>query len=225
MASWERPAVFSWLAALGVEEDEMRRVFNLGVGYRLRRPARTMSSSPCGRWSPRGSRRGWPAVWSSGEGRRTLTLRVGVLISGSGSNLQALIDDPAPDRRRLRGRSTRADAPAVSPRAGSGDGCRALVATDERDERSRLAGAARRRAGGARRLHGDPLARVRRPVQRTDAERASLAAARLPRLERRPGRPGSWCPRDRRDRASRRRRPRECRYRPDRAAGGVARLL
>ncbi|HVG89252.1 MAG TPA: phosphoribosylformylglycinamidine cyclo-ligase [Gaiellales bacterium] len=33
MSSWERPAVFSWLAALGVEEDEMRRVFNLGVGF------------------------------------------------------------------------------------------------------------------------------------------------------------------------------------------------
>ena len=31
--SWKRPAVFDWLASLGVEEDEMRRVFNLGVGY------------------------------------------------------------------------------------------------------------------------------------------------------------------------------------------------
>jgi phosphoribosylformylglycinamidine cyclo-ligase len=30
--SWERPAVFSWLAERGVEEDELRRVFNLGVG-------------------------------------------------------------------------------------------------------------------------------------------------------------------------------------------------
>jgi phosphoribosylformylglycinamidine cyclo-ligase len=25
--------VFGWLASLGVEEEEMRRVFNLGVGY------------------------------------------------------------------------------------------------------------------------------------------------------------------------------------------------
>ncbi|HEY0389676.1 MAG TPA: phosphoribosylformylglycinamidine cyclo-ligase [Gaiellales bacterium] len=33
LASWERPAVFTWLASLGVEEDEMRRVFNLGLGY------------------------------------------------------------------------------------------------------------------------------------------------------------------------------------------------
>ena len=30
--SWERPAVFQWLAR-HVEEDELRRVFNLGIGY------------------------------------------------------------------------------------------------------------------------------------------------------------------------------------------------
>jgi phosphoribosylformylglycinamidine cyclo-ligase len=30
--AWERPAVFRWLAR-HVEEDELRRVFNLGVGY------------------------------------------------------------------------------------------------------------------------------------------------------------------------------------------------
>jgi phosphoribosylformylglycinamidine cyclo-ligase len=30
--SWERPAVFAWLAGHGVEEDELRRVFNLGIG-------------------------------------------------------------------------------------------------------------------------------------------------------------------------------------------------
>jgi phosphoribosylformylglycinamidine cyclo-ligase len=31
-AAWERPPVFSWLAARGVEEEELRRVFNLGIG-------------------------------------------------------------------------------------------------------------------------------------------------------------------------------------------------
>jgi phosphoribosylformylglycinamidine cyclo-ligase len=31
--SWERPPVFAWLAAQGVEEDELRRVFNVGIGY------------------------------------------------------------------------------------------------------------------------------------------------------------------------------------------------
>jgi phosphoribosylformylglycinamidine cyclo-ligase len=30
--SWERPPVFHWLAERGVEEEEARRVFNLGIG-------------------------------------------------------------------------------------------------------------------------------------------------------------------------------------------------
>ena len=30
--SWQRPPVFTWLADRGVEEDELRRVYNLGVG-------------------------------------------------------------------------------------------------------------------------------------------------------------------------------------------------
>ena len=30
--SWERPAVFQWLAEQGVEEEEARSVFNLGIG-------------------------------------------------------------------------------------------------------------------------------------------------------------------------------------------------
>jgi phosphoribosylformylglycinamidine cyclo-ligase len=30
--AWERPVVFSWLAERGVEEEELRRVFNLGIG-------------------------------------------------------------------------------------------------------------------------------------------------------------------------------------------------
>lgn len=31
--AWERPAVFDWLAAHDVPEAELRRVFNLGIGY------------------------------------------------------------------------------------------------------------------------------------------------------------------------------------------------
>jgi phosphoribosylformylglycinamidine cyclo-ligase len=31
--SWERPSVFAWLRENGVEEEEARRVFNLGIGY------------------------------------------------------------------------------------------------------------------------------------------------------------------------------------------------
>jgi len=32
-AGWERPPVFAWLAAHSVPEDELRAVFNLGIGY------------------------------------------------------------------------------------------------------------------------------------------------------------------------------------------------
>jgi phosphoribosylformylglycinamidine cyclo-ligase len=32
-SSWQRPAVFGWLAEQGVTEDELRRVFNIGIGY------------------------------------------------------------------------------------------------------------------------------------------------------------------------------------------------
>lgn len=38
-AAWERPSVFAWLAEHGVAEDELRRVFNLGVGYCAVMPA------------------------------------------------------------------------------------------------------------------------------------------------------------------------------------------
>ena len=31
--AWERPPVFGWLAERGVAEDELRRVFNLGIGW------------------------------------------------------------------------------------------------------------------------------------------------------------------------------------------------
>ena len=30
--AWERPPVYAWLDERGVEEDEQRRVFNLGIG-------------------------------------------------------------------------------------------------------------------------------------------------------------------------------------------------
>jgi phosphoribosylformylglycinamidine cyclo-ligase len=31
--AWQRPPVFAWLAEQGVEEAELRRVFNVGIGY------------------------------------------------------------------------------------------------------------------------------------------------------------------------------------------------
>ena len=30
--AWERPRVFAWLAEQGVDESELRRVFNVGIG-------------------------------------------------------------------------------------------------------------------------------------------------------------------------------------------------
>ena len=32
-SGWERPPVFAWLVGQGVAEDELRRVFNIGIGY------------------------------------------------------------------------------------------------------------------------------------------------------------------------------------------------
>ncbi len=32
-AAWQRPPVFDWLAERGVAEEELRRVFNIGIGY------------------------------------------------------------------------------------------------------------------------------------------------------------------------------------------------
>ena len=32
-SAWERPPVFAWLAEHGVSEDELRHVFNIGIGY------------------------------------------------------------------------------------------------------------------------------------------------------------------------------------------------
>jgi phosphoribosylformylglycinamidine cyclo-ligase len=39
MASWTRPPVFDWIASLGVAEEEMSRVFNLGLGFAAYVPA------------------------------------------------------------------------------------------------------------------------------------------------------------------------------------------
>jgi phosphoribosylformylglycinamidine cyclo-ligase len=44
--SWQRPPVFSWLTEVGVEEEEQRRVFNLGVGYCAVVPAEDARHAP-----------------------------------------------------------------------------------------------------------------------------------------------------------------------------------
>jgi phosphoribosylformylglycinamidine cyclo-ligase len=32
-SSWERPEIFSYISRAGVSEEEMRKVFNLGIGF------------------------------------------------------------------------------------------------------------------------------------------------------------------------------------------------
>ena len=45
--AWERPPVFAWLAGEGVSEDELRRVFNLGIGYCVVVPAGDVAAGDC----------------------------------------------------------------------------------------------------------------------------------------------------------------------------------
>ena len=99
--AWERPPVFEWLAR-HVDEDELRRVFNLGIGY---------------------------CAVVAGAGRGDLVIGrierdvIGVLVSGEGTNLQALIDAGLPivavasNKPDARGARARASARASRPRS------------------------------------------------------------------------------------------------------------
>ena len=97
--AWERPPVFEWLGR-HVDEEEARRVFNLGIGY-------------CA--VARGARR---RPRDRPDRRRV----IGVLVSGEGSNLQALLDAGLPvcavasSRAGARAleRATTADVPATA---------------------------------------------------------------------------------------------------------------
>ena len=87
-ASWERPPVYAWLDEQGVSEDEQRRVFNLGIGYCAvvraeDAPHAALTVIGAARGGDRGRRVGGRGV-------------IGVLVSGRGSNLQALIDQDLP---------------------------------------------------------------------------------------------------------------------------------
>ena len=45
--AWARPRVFGWLAGEGVSEEELRRVFNLGIGYCVVVPAGDIAPGDC----------------------------------------------------------------------------------------------------------------------------------------------------------------------------------
>ena len=99
---WQAPAVFAWLAGLGVERGEMRRVFNGGIGFVAVVPPAEAAAAIERLRRRRAARRGRSAR-SCRRGRRVpagavAPVRIGVLVSGSGSNLQALIE-------RVHGRS------------------------------------------------------------------------------------------------------------------------
>ena len=145
-AAWERPDVFGWLAEHGVAEDELRRVFNIGIGYCAVVPAADVR-----RGRPR-DRPGRGGVDGVVVGRRV----IGVLVSGRGSNLQALIDAGLP----IVAVASNVEG-APRPDAGRGAGSPTAAFPLERLRRSRrarrrdggLARGARRRARRLRRLH------------------------------------------------------------------------
>jgi phosphoribosylformylglycinamidine cyclo-ligase len=67
LGSWQRPAVFGWLGSLGVEEAELRQVFNLGMGYAAVVAAGDVE--PALRALERGGCSGWEAGQvTAGEG-------------------------------------------------------------------------------------------------------------------------------------------------------------
>ena len=108
-ASWQRPAVFGWLAEMGVPEDELRRVFNIGIGYCAVIPPADVGGDDLviGRSSRRTG-----VAWRVSAG-------VGVLVSGEGTNLQALIDAAyrsRPWRRTWRAPGARARHRSRAPR-------------------------------------------------------------------------------------------------------------
>ena len=181
LSSWERPAVFSWLASLGVDEDEMRRVFNLGLGYAV--VVADESTELALRTLEQAGERAWVAG-RAGRGRRGHpAVRVGVLISGTGSNLQALIDDAGIDVACVV--SDRAQAAGLERAARAG--IESLVTADEAETAAFL----ERHEVGLVVLAGYMRilsAGVRAPLLRPHHERAPVAAARVPRRARGRGR-------------------------------------
>ena len=85
-ASWRRPPVFAWLAEHGVPEDELRRVFNIGIGYCAVVPAADVEPADVviGR------------LEAGVDGVEMERRVIGVLVSGEGTNLQALVDAGLP---------------------------------------------------------------------------------------------------------------------------------
>ena len=96
---WTLPPVFRWLArAGGIAPEEMLRVFNCGVGMVLVVRGRRRRHRPPGRAGgdggrdrPHRPRRGRPGRPRRHPARLARLTRIAVLISGRGSNMEALL--------------------------------------------------------------------------------------------------------------------------------------
>ena len=188
--AWERPAVFDWLAGLGVER---------GRDAPRLQPAASAISRSCPaerRRAPRprrpsARRRGRSAPSSPARASRSSECyAVGVLVSGSGSNLQALIDrshgrEIDDRRRRLQpGRCVRARtragaagiATAVFPLADTPTARRATARWRRGWRRAASSSSSARASWSC----STPASSARFPGA---YQRASVAAARVPRLD------------------------------------------
>ena len=180
---------FPLARAPGVAEDELRRVFNLGIGYCAvvagrRRAATTSSSGGRGRVDA-----------SSGR-------RYGVLVSGEGTNLQALIDAGLPIAAVA---SNRAGARALERADAAGIPTAVFDAAAYPEPRRARRGArglaprARRRARRARGLHARAPAALLRGLRAAGRQHALGAAPGVPRRAPDRGRARGRRRRDRRD--------------------------
>ena len=196
--AWERPPVFALARAA---RRGGRAAARLQPRHRL----------------VRGRRRA-----GAGRARDRADRVIGVLVSGNGTNLQALLDAGLPvvavavePARRVRARAR--------ARGGRPDGdLQPRLPRRPRGARPRdgdLARGARRRAGRARRLHAPADEAVPRPLPGRGRQRPPLAAARVPRHARDRGRARRGRRDDRRHRPPRRR---GRRHRPGHPPGGRA---
>ena len=159
--AWERLPVFDWLAR-HVDEDELRRVFNLGIGYCAVVPEAEPGELVIG---------------------RIVVGVIGVLVSGEGTNLQALLDAELPISAVASNRAAVRALERAERRRRAARGLRArrVSLPEERDRAMALwlceQGA---EVARARRLHAPADAAVPRALPRADRQRASVAPAASP---------------------------------------------
>ena len=89
--SWPVPAIFSLIQQRGdIADDEMVRTFNLGIGMTAVVPVAAVEAALAA--LPEACRIGRGRRGSRGRGARPVRMRLGVLVSGRGTNLEAILD-------------------------------------------------------------------------------------------------------------------------------------